>query len=57
MGKNAIRAGLFGLGFISISTQIYMLREGYIVFYGNELILGIPSPVGRTRGHTLVCHK
>ncbi|MCX6282836.1 MAG: hypothetical protein NTW31_01155, partial [Bacteroidetes bacterium] len=41
MGKNAIRAGLFGLGFISISVQIYMLREGYIVFYGNELILGI----------------
>ena len=41
MGKNAIRAGLFGLGFISISTQIYMLRESYIVFYGNELILGI----------------
>ncbi|MCX6286343.1 MAG: hypothetical protein NTY96_04455 [Bacteroidetes bacterium] len=41
MSKNAIRAGLFGLGFISISTQIYLLRQSYIVFYGNELILGI----------------
>lgn len=41
MNKNAIRAGLFALGFISISTQIYLLRESYIVFYGNELILGI----------------
>jgi len=41
MRKNAIRSGLFGLGFISISTQIYLLRESYIVFYGNELILGI----------------
>ncbi|MCX6282137.1 MAG: hypothetical protein NTU51_09250 [Bacteroidetes bacterium] len=41
MSKNAIRAGLFGLGFISISTQIYLLRQGFIVFYGNELILGI----------------
>lgn len=39
--KNAIRAGLCALGFISISTQIYLLRESYIVFYGNELILGI----------------
>ncbi|MEI8049755.1 MAG: hypothetical protein WCI92_20455, partial [Bacteroidota bacterium] len=41
MSRNAIRTGLFALGFISISTQIYLLREGYIVFYGNELILGI----------------
>ena len=41
MNRNAIRAGLFALGFISISTQIYLLRESYIVFYGNELILGI----------------
>ena len=41
MRKNAIRSGLFGLGFISISTQIYLLRESYMVFYGNELILGI----------------
>jgi len=39
--KNAIRTGLFGLGFISISTQIFLLRESYVVFYGNELILGI----------------
>jgi len=41
MRRNAIRSGLFGLGFISISTQIYLLRESYMVFYGNELILGI----------------
>ena len=41
MNKNAIRAGLFSLGFISISTQIYLLRASYMVFYGNELILGI----------------
>ncbi|MEI8006939.1 MAG: hypothetical protein WCI48_12090 [Bacteroidota bacterium] len=41
MRKNAIRSALFGLGFLSISTQIYLLRESYIVFYGNELILGI----------------
>ena len=41
MRKNAIRTALFGLGFLSISTQIYLLRESYIVYYGNELILGI----------------
>ena len=41
MNKNAIRAGLISLGFISISTQIYLLRESYMVFYGNELTLGI----------------
>jgi len=41
MRKNAIRSALFGLGFLSISTQIYLLRESLIVFYGNELILGI----------------
>ena len=41
MRKNAIRSALFGLGFISIPAQIYLLRESYMVFYGNELILGI----------------
>ena len=40
-GKKAIYTALFGLGFISISTQIYLLRQSYVVFYGNELILGI----------------
>jgi len=37
----AIFTALFGLGFISISTQIYLLREFLYVFQGNELILGV----------------
>jgi len=37
----AIFTALFGLGFISISTQIYLLREFLYVFQGNELVLGV----------------
>lgn len=32
---------LFGLGFISIGAQIFLLREFFIVFNGNELVFGI----------------
>jgi spermidine synthase len=39
--KNAIRLMLFGLGFLAIGTQIYLMREFLIVFSGNELIFGI----------------
>ena len=39
--KNAIRVALFGLGFLSIGTQIFLMREFLSAFYGNELILGI----------------
>ncbi len=34
-------SALFGLGFISISTQIYLLREFLYVFQGNELVFGV----------------
>jgi len=37
----AIYTALFGLGFISISTQIYLLREFLYVFQGNELVFGV----------------
>ncbi|MBL7138652.1 MAG: hypothetical protein ISS17_07755 [Bacteroidales bacterium] len=37
----AIFSALFGLGFISISTQIYLLREFLFVFQGNELVFGV----------------
>ncbi len=37
----AIFSALFGLGFISIATQIYLLREFLYVFQGNELVFGI----------------
>lgn len=37
----AIFNALFGLGFISIATQIYLLREFLYVFQGNELIFGV----------------
>ena len=37
----AIFSALFGLGFISISTQIYLLREFLYVFQGNELVFGV----------------
>jgi len=37
----AIFSALFGLGFISIATQIYLLREFLFVFQGNELVFGI----------------
>ncbi|MEI7499469.1 MAG: hypothetical protein WCK84_03375 [Bacteroidota bacterium] len=39
--KIAIRFMLFGLGFLSIGTQIYLMREFLIVCNGNELILGV----------------
>ncbi len=38
--KNAIRTVLFGLGFLSIGTQIYLLRVFLTVSGGNEMILG-----------------
>jgi spermidine synthase len=37
----AIFCALFGLGFVSISTQIYLFRELLFVFQGNELIFGV----------------
>ncbi|MFH1160857.1 MAG: hypothetical protein V1733_07905 [bacterium] len=37
----AILSALFSLGFISISAQIYLLREFLYVFQGNELTVGI----------------
>ena len=37
----AILSALFGLGFLSVSAQIYLLREFLYVFQGNELTLGI----------------
>ena len=37
----AIFSALFGLGFISIATQIYLLREFLYVFQGNELVFGV----------------
>lgn len=37
----AILSALFGLGFISIATQIYLLREFLYVFQGNELVFGV----------------
>ena len=39
--KNAIRLMLFGLGFLSIGTQIYLMREFLVVGNGNELIFGV----------------
>ena len=39
--KVAIRVALFALGFISIATQIYLIREFLSVFYGNELVFGV----------------
>jgi len=37
----AIRFSLFALGFLSVATQINMIREFLNVFHGNELVLGI----------------
>lgn len=39
--KNATRTALFALGFLSIGTQIYLVREFMIVFSDNELIIGL----------------
>jgi len=39
--KNAIRLALFALGFLSIGSQVFLIREFLSVFYGNELVLGI----------------
>jgi spermidine synthase len=37
----ATLSALFGLGWISISTQIYLVREFLSLFSGNELVLGM----------------
>lgn len=39
--KNAILALLFGVGFISMGTQIYLIREFLKVFGGNEVVTGL----------------
>ncbi len=39
--KNATSPALFALGFISIGTQIYLVREVMMVFNDNELIIGL----------------
>jgi spermidine synthase len=39
--KNATAPALFALGFLSIGTQIYLLREFMMVFNDNELIIGL----------------
>lgn len=40
-GKNAILLLLFAIGFISMGTQIFLIREFFKVFGGNELVAGI----------------
>jgi len=39
--KIATRFALFALGFLSIATQVYLIREFISTFYGNELVFGI----------------
>jgi len=39
--KVAIRFALFALGFLSVSTQVYLIRELMLVFNGNELVFGV----------------
>lgn len=39
--KNATLAALFALGFLSIGTQIILMRELLIVCSGNEMVLGV----------------
>ncbi|MCX6306674.1 MAG: hypothetical protein NT040_17040 [Bacteroidetes bacterium] len=39
--KNATRTALFALGFLSIGTQVYLVREFMMVFSDNELVIGI----------------
>ncbi len=39
--KSAIVALLFSIGFISMGTQIYLIREFLKVFGGNELVAGL----------------
>ncbi len=39
--RTAIHVAFFSLGFLSISTQIYLIREFLNVSQGNEMIMGI----------------
>jgi len=39
--KVATGVALFALGFLSIGTQVFLIREFLSVFYGNELVFGI----------------
>jgi len=40
-GRWSIAPVLFTVGLLSMSTQVYFLREALTVFYGNELVLGV----------------
>lgn len=40
-GKNAMLLLLFAIGFISMGTQIFLIREFFKVFGGNELVAGV----------------
>jgi spermidine synthase len=39
--ENALRISLFTLGFSSLTTQVFLIRECFSVFNGNELVIGI----------------
>ena len=39
--EKTLQLSLFTLGFSSLITQVYLLRESIAVFNGNELVIGI----------------
>ena len=39
--ENTLRISLFTLGFSSLATQIFLIRECFAVLNGNELVIGI----------------
>jgi len=39
--KNTLRISLFILGFSSLATQVFLIRECFSVLNGNELVIGI----------------
>ncbi|MCX6248734.1 MAG: hypothetical protein NTW10_13500 [Bacteroidetes bacterium] len=39
--ENTIRISLFTLGFSALATQVFLIRECFSVFNGNELVIGI----------------
>jgi spermidine synthase len=39
--ENTLRISLFTLGFSSLATQVFLIRECFFVLNGNELVIGI----------------
>ena len=52
--EHAIRISLFVLGFSSLATKVFLIRECFSVLNGNELVIGI---VLERKGFTILTNN